>query len=167
MLLFKVKVLVAQSCLTHCEPINCSPPCSSVHRIFQTRILEWVAISFSSGSSRPRDGTRVYYWFPLNLSILLSLTLVSECLFTFPSITNCFTYFFSSHLFSLPHGLRQYFSSFTAHHCPSVFFLPCHLSYFAPGAKLSNMNLKSTKTDITKIVVLGIMLEGEMSTGHH
>ena len=37
-----------QSCLTLCEPMDCSPPGSSIHGIFQARILEWVAISFSS-----------------------------------------------------------------------------------------------------------------------
>ena len=40
-------------------PMDCSPPGSSVHGIFQARILEWVAISFSRGSSQPRDQTRV------------------------------------------------------------------------------------------------------------
>ena len=38
---------VAQSCLTLCDPMDCSPPGSSVHRIFQARVLEWVAIAFS------------------------------------------------------------------------------------------------------------------------
>ena len=42
---------VAQSCPTLCDPIDCSPPGSSVHGILQARILEWVAISFSRGSS--------------------------------------------------------------------------------------------------------------------
>ena len=46
---------VAQSCLTLCDPMDCSPPGSSVHGILQARILEWVAISFSRGSSQPRD----------------------------------------------------------------------------------------------------------------
>ena len=46
---------VAQSCPTLCDPMDCSPPGSSVHGIFQARILEWVAISFSRGSSPPRD----------------------------------------------------------------------------------------------------------------
>ena len=50
---------VAQSCPTLCGPIDCSPPESSVHGIFQARVLEWVAISFSRGSSRPRDQTQV------------------------------------------------------------------------------------------------------------
>ena len=43
-----VCVLVAQSCLTLCDPMDCSPPGSSVHGILQARILEWVAISFSN-----------------------------------------------------------------------------------------------------------------------
>ena len=47
----------AQSCLTLCNPMDCNPPGSSVHGIFQARILEWLAISFSGGSSWPRDQT--------------------------------------------------------------------------------------------------------------
>ena len=53
------EVLVAQSCLTLGNPMDFSPPGSSVHEIFQARILEWVAISFSRGSSGPRDWTWV------------------------------------------------------------------------------------------------------------
>ena len=41
------------------DPMGCSPPSSSVHGILQARILEWIAISFSRGSSRPRDQTQV------------------------------------------------------------------------------------------------------------
>ena len=48
-------VLVAQSCQTVCGPMDYSPPGSSVHGILQARILEWVAVSFSRGSSQPRD----------------------------------------------------------------------------------------------------------------
>ena len=50
---------VAQSCLTLCHPMDCSLPGSSVHGIFQARILEWLAISFSRESSWPRDRTWV------------------------------------------------------------------------------------------------------------
>ena len=50
---------VPQSCLTLCDPMDCSPPGSSVHGILQARILEWVAISFSRGSSQARDRTQV------------------------------------------------------------------------------------------------------------
>ena len=44
-----------------CDPMDCSPTGSSVHRIFQARILEWVTISFSRGSSPPRDQPWVSY----------------------------------------------------------------------------------------------------------
>ena len=54
-----VCVLVAQSCPTLCDPMDCSPPGSSIHRIFQTNILGWIAIHFSTGSSLPRDQTQV------------------------------------------------------------------------------------------------------------
>ena len=50
-----------QSCPTLCYPVNCNPPDSSVHGILQARILKWVSISFSRGSSRPRDQTQVYH----------------------------------------------------------------------------------------------------------
>ena len=50
-----VLCLVAQSCLTFYDPMDCSPPGSSVHGIFQARILEWIATPFSRGSSQPRD----------------------------------------------------------------------------------------------------------------
>ena len=53
------KVNVAQLCLTLCDPMDCSLPGSSNHGIFQERILEWVAISFSRRSSQPRDQIQV------------------------------------------------------------------------------------------------------------
>ena len=49
----------AQSCLALCDAMDCSLPGSSVHEILQARISEWVAISFSRGSSPPRDQTHV------------------------------------------------------------------------------------------------------------
>ena len=51
--------LFAQSYASLCNSMDCSPPGSSVHGIFQARILEWVAISFSRGSSQPGDQTQV------------------------------------------------------------------------------------------------------------
>ena len=51
----KGNVLVTQLCPTLCNPMDCSPPGSSIHGILQARIVEWVAISFSRGSSQPRD----------------------------------------------------------------------------------------------------------------
>ena len=49
-----MKVKVAQSCPTLCEPMDCI-----VHGILEARILEWVAVPFSRGSSQPRDQTQV------------------------------------------------------------------------------------------------------------
>ena len=54
-----VLCLVAQSCLSLCNPMDYSPPGSSVHGIFQARNTEWVAMSFSRGSSQLRDRTQV------------------------------------------------------------------------------------------------------------
>ena len=54
-------VSVAQLYPTLCDPMDCNPPGSSVHGILQARILEWVVISSSRGSSQPRDRTHVSY----------------------------------------------------------------------------------------------------------
>ena len=52
---------VAQLCLTLCNPMDCSLPGSPLHGILQARVLEWIAISFSRGSSQLRDRTGVSY----------------------------------------------------------------------------------------------------------
>ena len=57
--LFCCSAQLLQLCPTLWDPMDCSPPGSSVHGISQARILEWVAISSSRGSSQPRDGTWV------------------------------------------------------------------------------------------------------------
>ena len=51
----------SQSCLTLCDPMDCSPPGFSVHGISQARIVEWVAISYSRGSSPTRDQTCISF----------------------------------------------------------------------------------------------------------
>ena len=50
---------VTQSCLTLRDSMDCSPPGFSIHGVFQARILEWIAVSFSRGSFPPRDRTQV------------------------------------------------------------------------------------------------------------
>ena len=50
-----------QYCLTLCDPMDCSPPGSSVYGILQARILQWVAMTSSIGPSRPKDQTHVSY----------------------------------------------------------------------------------------------------------
>ena len=59
-LFMQVKALVAQSCPTFCYSMDCSPLGISVHGILQAVMLEWVAILFSRGFSRPRDWTWVF-----------------------------------------------------------------------------------------------------------
>ena len=51
--------MCTQLCPTLGDPMDCRPPGSSIHGIFQARILEWIVTSFSRGSSQPRDQTRV------------------------------------------------------------------------------------------------------------
>ena len=63
-----------QSCLTLCDSMNCSPPGSSVHGILQARILEWVEVPFSRGSSWPRDQTQVSYVSCIGSQILYHCT---------------------------------------------------------------------------------------------
>ena len=58
-----------QSCPTACDPMDCSPPGSSVHGILQARILEWVAMPSSRGSSRPRDQTCIVRRFTTGASL--------------------------------------------------------------------------------------------------
>ena len=60
----------AQSCLTLCDSMDCSPPGSSIHGIFQARILEWVAIPFSRRWSQSRDRTHVSSIFCIGKQIL-------------------------------------------------------------------------------------------------
>ena len=72
---FRKFCVCAHLCTALCDPVDCSPPGSSVQGILQARILEWVAISSSRGSSPPRDQTHVscssfigrqilYHWVP-------------------------------------------------------------------------------------------------------
>ena len=56
-------ILVTQSCQTLCNPVDCSPSGSSVHGVLQARILEWVAMPSSRGSTQPRDQIHVS-WSP-------------------------------------------------------------------------------------------------------
>ena len=65
---------VAQLCLTLCNPMDYSPPGSSVHGIFQIRILEWISIPFSRGPSRPRDWTHISYVFCIGRWVLYCLS---------------------------------------------------------------------------------------------
>ena len=104
-----------QSCPTLCIPMDCSQPGSSVHGILQARILEWVAMPSSRGSSPPRDWTRVscsscvagrlftaepsgksyikrYTFSILPLGYLICFQIQSFCFFYFPPHNFCFDF---------------------------------------------------------------------------
>ena len=57
----KMSCMHAQSLQTLCDPVDCSPPGSSVHGILQTRVLEWITMPSSRGSFQPRDWTLLSY----------------------------------------------------------------------------------------------------------
>ena len=94
----KVKVLVSQLCPTLCDPIDCSLPGSSIHGIFQARILERVAIPFFRGSFQPRDLTQV--------------SCIAGRFFTIWATTEAFCIYTSSCLLSvIPHAVITLSSS--------------------------------------------------------
>ena len=70
---------VTQLCLTFCYPMDCNLPGSSVHGIFQARILAQVAISYSRGSSRPRDRTHISWVSCISRQILFYWATWSPC----------------------------------------------------------------------------------------
>ena len=80
---------VAQSCPTLCNPVNCSLAGSSVHGIFRARVLERVAISFSRGSSQPRDQT----WVSRIAGRPFTVWAIREVLLE-KLLKNCNTYFY-------------------------------------------------------------------------
>ena len=68
--------LVIQLCLTLCDPMDCSLPGSSLHGIFQGRILEWVAMPSSRESSQPRNRTQVSILFFFNLILFFNFKIL-------------------------------------------------------------------------------------------
>ena len=76
---------VAQSCPTFCDPMDCSLPGSFIHGLFQARELEWVAISFSRGSSWPKDltcisciGRQILYHWATREALLLTFSILNS-----------------------------------------------------------------------------------------
>ena len=93
---------VTQSCPTLCDPMDCSPPGSSVHEIFQARILEWVAISSSGGSSRPRDQTHISCISCMGRQILYTVATTWEAIKSILVLKKCRTMFKNKKSFIIP-----------------------------------------------------------------
>ena len=87
------KVKVTQSCLTLCNPMDCSVPDSSIHGILLARILEWVTIPFSRGSSQPRDWTQ----FSLIAGRFFTVWATSEAPKMVQTLTKCTQHVLSSY----------------------------------------------------------------------
>ena len=77
--LLNVCMLNHFSCVWLCDPMECNLPGSSVHGIFQARVLEWVAISFSRGPSWPRDQTHIFCWGDILLLCLVAQLCLTLC----------------------------------------------------------------------------------------
>ena len=135
-----VGVLVAQSSQALCNPIDCSPSGCSVYGILQVRILEWVGILFSRGSSRPRDQIQVFliaeeeYLLPDSLqseppgkTILKYSCVQCEQIQRASLGGRAFTQFFSFQppsYFSLPFAASAQSRGVSAACCQSAFQLP-------------------------------------------
>ena len=99
---------ITQSCPTLCDPMECSLPCSSIHGIFQARVLEWIAISFSRGSSGPRDWTWVSHITGRHFTIWATREACSEthyqiimlCLWNYHTIIRCTAFIYRTVSFS-------------------------------------------------------------------
>ena len=116
---FNWEVLVPPSCLTLCDPMDCSPPCSSVHGILQARVLEWVAIPFL------RECT---LWMPLFFKSIHAHPQNNQC-FNVPHCITClpsttFSFLFSTYSTSKyrPFSLSLFPSA--GGHAPKLSFLP-------------------------------------------
>ena len=91
---WKVKVLIAQSCQTLGDPVDCTPLGSSVHGTLQARILQWVAILFSRGSSQPRVQTQV----SCTAGRFFTIWATREALVYYSMETHWFTYLLNKYL---------------------------------------------------------------------
>ena len=113
-----------QSCLVLCNPMDYGPPASSVYRILQARILEWVAMPSSKGSAQPRDRTFISFMFPALAGGFFTAsatweamcqTILFQCEDTHPNVLRLFdstdlrvVKVFVSLFEHYPHGLFQY-----------------------------------------------------------
>ena len=163
--------LVTQSCLTLCypHPMDCRLPGSSVHGIFRARVLEWIAISFSRGSSQPRNGNRVSHivgrcftvW--ATMEIIISIIIISTsiclwCSYSFPGLGSlCLTVNILT--FNHLYWLVIFFLA-------DIVMLNCHIALWynsnysfnlRPNVKHSSRS--STRCYISFHCVIGMLLE--------
>ena len=129
-----------QSCLTLCNPMDCSPQGSSIHGVLQMRILKWVGMPFLGGSSSPRDWTYVYLVSCTGRQVITSVTWEAQCR------TSWYNKIFSSVQFScsvVSDSLRPHELQHARPPCPSptpgVHPDPCPLSRWCHPAISSSV----------------------------
>ena len=114
------KVLMAQSCLTLCDPMGYRLPRSSVQEILQEKILEWVAIPFSRGSSWPRDSTQVsyiadnFYCWAMREAIYICIYM-NICVYICMYIYMYICVYICIYIYSFPHRKYVYIYTYTQH----------------------------------------------------
>ena len=109
----------------HCSPMDCGPPGSSVHGISQARMVEWVAIFFSRGSSRPRDQTQGFCiaggFFtaePPGKHLLLLSTVIFRFIYVVYGWSSCvYPYICYVYPFSITGYISSVFYSWSVFHC--------------------------------------------------
>ena len=142
-----VCVLVTQSCLTFCDPMDCSPPGSSVHETLQARKLGWVAISFSRRSSRPRDWT----WISCIAGRCFIIWATRKTL-----VPDSFFVFLLEEMFVQVQALQQRVPGPSLSHCYLLWCQECwwcHIS-LKPSFIFSMNSFKTTDTHLTTLDVL-------------
>ena len=105
--------VLAKSSPTLCNPMDCSLPGSPVHGILQPRILEWVAISFSRGSSWPGSNSHLLHWQAGYLSVSYRWSPQTWTWFCFPCVFICIV--FKLHIRDI---IQYHTSLFSALGCP-------------------------------------------------
>ena len=135
----EVKVLVAQSCSALCDPMDCSPPGSSVLGIFQARILEWVAIPLSRGSSWPRSPALQADSLPFELPGK-PLHIVADCIF------QKWSYRYMSHptCYDVGYPSIERWNLFSRPLKPFIFLIPVLINRISSVQLLSYVRLFAT-----------------------
>ena len=136
-----VCVLVTQSYLTLCKPMDCSLPGCSVHGILQARIQEWVAIPFSRRSSWPRDGT----WVSCIAGRFFTVWATREAFFSYGETHKCLVLLLTaiqdSTSFQSPWHIQTF--CFIPKSCVSSNLSPEHLLFFSRLYQRSQCCLQS------------------------
>ena len=138
---------ISQSCSTVCSPSDCGPPGSSAHGIFQASILEWVSISYSRGSSQPRDRTHISFVSCIGRQILYPLCHVGSIVHGLPIVqsppTLCNTMDYSTPGFLVLHYLLKFAPGFLKYDYLEVDFITASLR--SRNLEASLLNIKSIR----------------------